>query len=92
MKKIKDRIVLGIVCNLVASIIPQTMNATAYKAGWTDMRFNQPAASLFLPKEEAKANTPVGKVTAFLVNLTMGSFVGVVMSYVLSITGRDKSL
>lgn len=92
MKKIKDRVMLGAACALIASVTPKVMNAIGYKVGLTDIRFNQPAASLFLPKREAKANTIQGKIIASLVNNTMVSVTGTLITYMLSITGRDKAM
>lgn len=92
MNKIKDRVILGAACALIASVTPKVMNAIGYRVGLTDVRFNQPAASLFLPKKEAKANTLPSKIIASLVNNTMVSFTGTLITYMLSITGRDKAV
>lgn len=92
MRKIKDRVVLGAVCGMIAGAIGRLSNAIAYKAGITDIRFNQLGAGLFLPKKEAKANTIEGKIIASLVNNSMVATSGVVVTYLLSITGRDKAM
>ena len=92
MKKIRDRIILGTVCGLIASVAAKVPNAIEYKAGLTDMRFNQPAASLFLSNREAKSNSTESKIIAALVNNTMVSATGTLVTYMLSITGRDKAM
>lgn len=92
MRKIRDRIILGAVCGLIASVAAKVPNAIEYKAGLTDMRFNQPAASLFLSNREAKSNSIESKVIASLVNNTMVSATGTLVTYMLSITGRDKAM
>jgi hypothetical protein len=51
----------------------------------------QVCSGLFLPKKEAKANTPEGKIIASLVNTTMLAASGTLATYLLSITGRDKA-
>lgn len=86
------RIILGAVCGLIAGAIGRATNAIEYKAGLTDMRFNLPGASLFLPKKEAKANTIEGKIIASLVNNTTVGATGTMITYLLSATGRDKAM
>jgi len=90
MRKITDRIFLGIVCGLIAGIPGRFINAAEYKAKLTDLRYNQLASSLFIPKN--KTNTDGGKVLAAFVNNINVSSVGVLISYILSATGRDKAV
>lgn len=92
MKKIKDRIILGAVCGLIAGAIGRAVNAIEYRAGLTDIRFNQVGSGLFLPKKEAKANTVEGKIIASLVNNTMVATSGTLVTYLLSVSGRDKAI
>lgn len=92
MNKIRDRVILGLACSLIAGVVPKVTNAIEYKARLTDIRVNQPAASLFLPKREAKANTTQGKIIASLVNNSMGAITGTIITYILSVTGRDKAM
>jgi hypothetical protein len=90
MRKITDRIFLGIVCGLIAGIPGRFINAAESKAKLTDLRYNQLASSLFIPKN--KTNTDQGKVLAAFVNNINVSSVGVLISYILSATGRDKAV
>ncbi|HWI55273.1 MAG TPA: hypothetical protein VNT57_06250 [Desulfobacteria bacterium] len=92
MKKIKDRIILGALSGLIAGAIGRAINAVEYKAGLTDLRFNHHGASLFLPHKEAKANTIEGKIISSVVNNTMTSATGAMITYMLSITGRDYAM
>jgi hypothetical protein len=78
MRKITDRIFLGIVCGLIAGIPGRFINAAEYKAKLTDLRYNQLASSLFIPKN--KTNTDQGKVLAAFVNNINVSSVGVLIS------------
>ncbi|MEW6622766.1 MAG: hypothetical protein AB1420_06530 [Bacillota bacterium] len=89
MRKIKDRILLGTVCGIASATIGKYINAAEYKLGLTDVQYNQLAATLFMPKN--KINTPKGKLLGGIINnINVGS-VGVLISYILSATGRDKA-
>lgn len=92
MRKIRDRIVLGTICGIIASFAGIIPNAIEYKAGLTDMRFNQPAASLFLSKRDAKSNRMESRIIGAMVNNTMVSLTGTMVTYLLSVTGRDKAV
>ena len=92
MRKIKDRVILGAISGIIAGGIGKGLSAIWYKAGWSEMRFNQPAASLFLTHKEAKKNTLAGKTIASLVNNTMLGTSGVIVAYMLSFTGRDYAI
>ncbi|MEW6182627.1 MAG: hypothetical protein AB1500_05540 [Bacillota bacterium] len=92
MKKFKDRIVLGVCCALLASLPPKLANTIEYRLGLTDEQYNQTGSSFFLPKEEAKSNSMASKVVGSLVNNTVVGFTGVVLAYLLSISGRDRAV
>ncbi len=92
MQKIKDRIILGAISGMIAGAIGGGLNAIWYRAGLTDLRFNQPAASLFLTHKEAKKNTLGGKAIAFLANNTMLGTSGIIVVYLLTFTGRDYAI
>ncbi|KUO49815.1 MAG: hypothetical protein APF76_00800 [Desulfitibacter sp. BRH_c19] len=90
MRKITDRIILGMVSGLIAGIPGRLINSAEYRAGYTDLRYNHLASSLFIPKN--KTNSTEGKLLAAFVNNINVSSVGVVISYLLSATGRDKAV
>lgn len=90
MKKIKDRIILGMVSGILSSMPPQVVDALAYKSGLADLSYAQLAAKLFIPKN--KTATPQGKFLSFLINSINGGLVGVFTTYLLSLTGRDKAV
>ena len=92
MKKFKDRVILGTAAALTVSSFIKALNAFQYKRGMIDLRFNQPAASLFIPKEEAMANTIEGKILASAVNNTMVCATGTAITYLLTFTGRDYAM
>lgn len=88
--KIRDRIILGVISGLIAGIPGRLINAVEYKENLTDIRYNQLAASLFIPKN--KTNTIEGKALASFVNNINLGVVGVMTTYILSLTGRDKAI
>lgn len=89
MLKIKDRITLGVISSLIATAPMTPLSLVLNKLGLFDIYYNYPA-SIFLPR--SKTNTIEGKaVSALAQNITVG-FVGVVTTYVLSATGRDKAV
>ena len=92
MKKIKDRIALGVVSSIIAGEVAKFSMYLQYEAGWLSLRFNQPAASLFLPHKEAKANTVEGKIIASVANQTMGGAIGTFVTYLFSFSGRDYAV
>lgn len=90
MLKIKDRIILGIVSGVIASLPGRFINALEYRTGLTDIQYDQMASSLFLPKNKIK--TGEAKVTGSIINHTMVGLTGILITYLLSATGRDKAM
>ncbi|KUO52042.1 MAG: hypothetical protein APF76_02565 [Desulfitibacter sp. BRH_c19] len=88
--KIKDRIILGVVSSLIAGIPIRLINDWQYHKGLTDVKYGQMAASLFLPKN--KVNTPEAKFVAAATNHVNTGITGIIITYVLSATGRDKAM
>ena len=60
MRKIKDRILLGIVAGILGSVPGRILNKIEFEFGLTDSRYEQMAASLFVTKKDA--HKPRGKV------------------------------
>ncbi len=89
MTKIKDRITLGIISSLIATIPATTLDLIANKLRLSDYYYNH-ASSLFV--ERSKSNTLSGKMVSALVNNISNSIMGVSTCYVLSATGRDKPI
>lgn len=88
--KIKDRILLGILAGVICGIPGRVTNAIQYNKKLTDVKYGQMSANLFLPS--SKVNTTEGRIVSSLVNNTMISITGILTTYVLSITGRDKAI
>lgn len=92
MNKIKDRVILGTVCALITAIPVKLTNGLEYRLGLTDEQYNQTGSSLILPESVAKSNSIASKVIGAFVNNTMVGVSGVLMSYLLSVTGRDQAI
>jgi len=89
MIKIKDRILLGIVSGLMAGTPAKFINAFEHRKGLTDMHYNRIAVNLFTKKNTAHSSA--GKtLAAITTHATSGTF-GVLLSYILSFTGRDHA-
>jgi len=89
MAKIKDRITLGILGSLIATIPSTSLDLIANKLGLSDYFYNH-ASTLFLPR--SKSNTLEGKIVSAFVNTITTCIMGVSTSYLLSATGRDKAI
>jgi len=88
MKKIKDRITLGAISSIIASIPSATSYIIFNKLGLNDYHINYPA-SIFLNR--SRTNTSEGKIVSALVHTITDCSSGVVSTYVLSATGRDNA-
>lgn len=92
MKKIKDRILLGVLSAAIPGAFARLTNAFEYRRGWTDELYSQTGSSFILTEKIAKTNSLESKVIGSLVNNTTTSVAGIGISYLLSATGRDNAL
>lgn len=90
MKKINDRILLGIVCGIISGIPGRLLNNFEYHKGLTDVKYGEILSSLFFPR--VKVNTNEGKLIGYIANQINLGITGVIISYLLSATGRDKAI
>ncbi|EEG77900.1 hypothetical protein [Dethiobacter alkaliphilus] len=88
--KIKDRLLLGAISGSAASFAARLLNRYNYAKGYTDIRYNPLAARLFLKEGEIKS-TP-GIILGEIVNSANTSATGVLLTYLLSATGKDKAV
>lgn len=88
--KIRDRILLGVITGIAAGIPGRLLNAWEYNKGITDEKYGQMASSLFLPK--GRKNSTEAKVIGSLTNHINISITGIIVTYLLSATGRDKAV
>ncbi len=85
MKKLKDRVFLGIVSGLIAAIPGRLLNTVEYRHGLVDSKYGQMAASLFTNKE----NSDLGQLLGYITNQVLTTTTGVATAYTLSAAGRD---
>jgi len=90
LKKIKDRIIVGSISGVVASIPIQVFDPLMHKRGITDVPYGYYASSIFSTKNKTK--TPAAKALSVLINFTNSGLVGTAISYTLSLTGKDKAI
>lgn len=88
--KIKDRILLGIVSGLAASIPGRALNELEYKRGLTDQTYEQAASYVFIRRKQIQ--TLPGKAIGIIANQALAATTGVLTAYVLSSTGRDHAI
>lgn len=86
MRKINDKITLGLVIGFLANI-PKTISCTTFnKKGITKRKCSDLAASMFITKR--KVFTPKGELFGILCDFIIASFDGVVFVYFLFSTGN----
>ncbi len=90
MFKIRDRVLLGILAGVICGLPGRVTNSVEYHLGLTDVKYGQIASSLFIPKN--KVNTSEAKIIASLTNHTTISITGIIITYLLSATGRDNAV
>jgi hypothetical protein len=88
--KIKDRILLGLVSGLTASIPGRILNELEYKKGIIDHTYEQAASNVFVKQSQIK--TPSGKMIGIVANQALAATAGVATTYTLSATGRDYAI
>jgi hypothetical protein len=88
--KIKDRIILGAISGILIAWPLRIVNAVEYKLGLIDMRYDHISSALFIPKKQK--DTPGAIALGEIINIMNTGVVGVIMSYILSLTGRDKAI
>ena len=88
--KIKDRIILGAISGILLSWPLRIVNALEYKLGLIDMRYDQISSALFIPRKQK--DTLRGIALGEIINIMNTGVVGVITSYILSLTGRDKAI
>ena len=87
MRKIKDRLLLGLVSGLIGATPGRLLNAAEYHRGIVDVKYGQMASSLFTGKK--RVNTPEGKILGSLAHELLTITTGTAITYTLSATGRD---
>lgn len=90
MRKIKDRIILGMVSGILAGKIAEYSNVLQYKWGLTDVSYALAASKLFIPK--SKVNSTQAQILSSMVNGVNEGIAGTMIAYFLTLTGRDRAV
>lgn len=90
MRKINDRIILGTISGIISSATLQIIDAILYRLRITDLPFVYLASKVFLTKKKTKTTT--GIVTSSIVNFANSGFISTLITYILSLTGKDRAL
>jgi hypothetical protein len=90
MKKINDRIILGLIVGALGNIPKTLINEYFYRKGLEKRRFGDIVAGVFVPKRSLKSK----KTTLFglLGEMVVSSFLGIAYVYLISYTGRDHAV
>jgi len=88
VKKIKDRIVLGLVSGLAGNVAKLAGNlANAYLFGFSRTTYPILAGQLFMNQKQLRTKT--GLLVGTLADMVIGAAVGVPLVYMLTYTGKD---
>ncbi len=90
MKKITDRILLGIICGLSANIIKLAIGKAAMKLKCSDLDGPIKATGLLVPAH--KIADRKGMLVGYIADSSIAAMIGVFTVYVLSMTGKDRAL
>ena len=88
MKKIKDRLLLGVVVGLGSNIVKNSLNLGWGLIGWSDLGSQQRATGMFLPRDKMASRK--GKVVGYLADQTVACLIGCATVGVFSCTGKNK--
>ena len=90
MIKIKDRVLHGIVTGIISGTPDTLLNLLQYRIGITDIKYSNMGANLFFPKN--LIHNRLAQLTGMVANLILIGTAGVMYTFLLSLTGRDKAL
>ena len=82
---IKNRMVLGFISGIIIAFLGGGLNTLEYKLGLIDLKYNQIAAALFLPKSIKK---PKAELLGSIIRYVIIGFIGTFMCFMLSFSGR----
>lgn len=90
MKKIKDPILLGIVCGLSGNTLKLISDTVIRKIFKTKLSYPQMAGGFFMSNRQTKSK--LGNYVGLLSDAAVGAGLGVGFAYVLKFTGKDHVL
>lgn len=75
MFAIKNRMVLGFISGIIIALLGGGLNTLEYKLGLIDLKYNQIAAALFLPKKIKKPKAELlGSIIRYVIIGLIGTF------------------
>ncbi len=90
MLKIKDRITLGAISALLSQGPFRCLNALEHRMGLTDIKYSEMESSIFLP--DNKVTIKEGRIISMFTNSVASGIGGIMLTYILSITGKDHPI
>jgi hypothetical protein len=90
MGKIRDRVLLGVLCGLGGGFVKNGLSVVLARNGLAEYGGPARAAGMLLPAH--KISTSRGKIVGWIADTTISGMLGVVSVYMLSFTGKDKAL
>lgn len=88
MRKIEDRLQLGVISGLTGVLVKDLVGVLITKAGLAEDASPQMAAGMLLPAQ--KVASPLGRLAGWLADAAVGSALGIATVYTLSLTGKDR--
>lgn len=90
MRKMKDRITLGLLCGFFGNIPKTILNDVSYRKGLEKTRYGEIVTGIFVPKRAAVSKS--GVKFGFAGDYFLASLLGIPLVYLLSYTGKDNYL
>ncbi|MGI6226254.1 MAG: hypothetical protein ACOYJ1_08385 [Peptococcales bacterium] len=90
MKKINDRITLGIISGIIGNLAKETVNGSLSRIAFGRVDGSNIASGIFLPRWKSKyLPTKKTRFIGFVADNIIAGFLGVSTVYLLSLTGND---
>lgn len=90
MKKIKDRMILGVVAGLGANVVKLTLSKIFQKLNWAEIGGPERAAGMLIPPHTLIRKK--GKVVGYLADAVISGAIGTASVYAFSILGKEKAI
>jgi hypothetical protein len=90
MRKIKDRFVLGAIAGIGGNLAKLAISQVSFARGIAEITGPQRAAGMLVAGH--RIMTPLGQTAGFLADGAIAGLLGVLFTYMMSITGKDYAL
>lgn len=90
MRKINDRIILGVTAGLVGMIPKMVLDELSYLKGIEKSSFGDIISGIYMPKRAATSKK--GRLFGFVGDMVVGAMFGIPLVYLLTFTGKDRHL